>query len=192
MTSRIEVVRQSNALGAEIRGVDLSQPLDDATFAQVNRAFLDHQVIFFRGQTITPHQELAFATRFGAAHDYPFAEGLPECPKVMPVVKERHEAINFGNQWHSDTSYLSEPPIATVLYCKEMPALGGDTLFSNMYLAYDALSDGLKALLGRLTAVNTASLLSFERGPQVGPRVGLLGIHAYRRAEPLLARPAVI
>ncbi len=71
--SRIEVVRLSNALGAEVRGVDLSKPLDDVTFAAVHKAFLDHQVIAFRNQTLTPHQELAFATRFGEAHDYPFA-----------------------------------------------------------------------------------------------------------------------
>lgn len=171
MTSRVEVVRQSNALGAEVRGVDLAKPLDDKTFDAILRAFVDHQVIFLRNQNIMPQQELAFASRFGEPHDYPFAEGLPECPKVMPVIKEPHEGINFGNQWHSDTSYLAEPPLATVLYCKEMPACGGDTLFSNMYLAYDALSEGMKALLDKLTAGNTASLLSYERGLHASVKV---------------------
>lgn len=187
MTSRVDVVRQSNALGAEVRGADLSKPLDDETFDAIHRAFVDHQVIFFREQTITPQQELAFASRFGEPHDYPFAEGLPECPKVMPVIKEPHESINFGNQWHSDTAYLLEPPLATVLYCKEMPARGGDTLFSNMYLAYEGLSEGMKALLGTMSAVNSATVLSFERDRYASVKVK----NAERQQQTEAAHPVV-
>ena len=187
MTSRIEVVRQSNALGAEICGVDLSKPLGNQAWDAIHRAFVEHQVIVLRAQTITPHQELTFASRFGEPHDYPFAEGLPECPKVMPVIKEPHEKINFGNQWHSDTSYLLEPPVATVLYSKDMPAQGGDTLFSNMYLAYDALSEGMKAMLDTMLAVNSATVLSHERDQYASVKVK----NAERQQQTEAAHPVV-
>ena len=158
MAWRVEVVPQSPALGAEIRGVDLSQPLDDETFEAIHRAFLDHQVIFLRDQNLTPPQQLDFASRFGTPNDYPMAEGLPECPKITAIIKEPDETINFGGEcWHSDTTYLEEPPLATIVFAMEIPAIGGDTLFANMYLAYEGVSEGMKALLDGLTAINTSA-----------------------------------
>ena len=168
MARRLEVVPQSPALGAEIRGVDLFRPLDDETFAAIHRAFLDRHVIFLRNQSLTPHQLLDFASRFGTPNDYPMVKGLPECPKVTAVIKEPHETINFGADWHSDTTYLEEPPLATLLLAKEIPAIGGDTLFANMYLAYEGLSKGMQALLDGLGAINTSAvaLSNLEkRGP---------------------------
>ncbi|MCI3952799.1 MAG: taurine dioxygenase, partial [Burkholderiales bacterium] len=96
----------AGALGAEIDGVDIAQPLDDAVIAEIRRAFLEHLVIFFRSQKLTPPQQLAFARRFGEPMEYPQLKGLPECPLVTPVVKLEHERVNFGGIWHSDTSYL--------------------------------------------------------------------------------------
>ena len=161
--SKLEVVRQGAALGAEIRGVDPGGPLDEATAAAIRRAFLEHQVIFFRDRRLSPRKLLAFARHFGSPVEYPFAEGIPECPLVTRIVKEPHERINFGGEWHSDTTYLERPPQVTLLYAVEVPAVGGDTLYSDMYRAYERLSPGMRAMLGRLRAVNTAGLLDREK-----------------------------
>ena len=163
MADTLEIVRQSSALGAELRGMDLSRPVDAETAAALRRAFLEHQVIFFRNQHLTPRQLLAFAKCFGNPVEYPFAEGIPECPLVTEIVKEPHERINFGGEWHSDTTYLDRPPQATLLYAVEVPAAGGDTLYSDMYRAYARLSPGMRTMLGRLRAVNTAALLDREK-----------------------------
>ncbi len=151
----IEVHPVAGALGAEVRGVDLGA-LDDATFEEIHSAFLDHLVLFFRDQKLTPEQQIAFARRFGPIGYYPFVEGLKEHPEIVEVLKEPHETVNFGGIWHSDTSYLARPPLGSVLYAKEIPPVGGDTLFANMYMAYEALSDGMKRLLEGLRAVNSA------------------------------------
>ena len=155
----LEVIPQSGALGAEIHGVDLGDPISESTGREIHRAFLDHQVIFFRGQTLSPPQVLSFARRFGEPADFPFAEGMTACPLVTEIVKEPHETLNFGGEWHSDTAYLKNPPKATILLAKEVPSSGGDTLFANMYEAYDSLSGGMKTMLSSMKAVNTADLI---------------------------------
>ena len=163
MIQKLEVIPQSAALGAELRGVDLGRPLDDETAAAIRRTFLEHQVIFFRDQQLGPRQLLAVAKCFGSPTEYPFAEGIPGFPLVTEIVKEPHERINFGGEWHSDTTYLERPPCATLLYAVEVPAAGGDTLYSDMYRAYARLSPGMRTMLARLRAVNTASLLGREK-----------------------------
>ena len=159
----MEVARQSGALGAEIHDVDLSQPMDRSTLCSIREIFLKHQVICFPGQVLDPGGVLAVARHFGEPVDYPFAQGLRDHPMVTEIVKAEDETINFGGEWHSDTTYLDVPPRATVLYAKEVPATGGDTLFADMYGAYAALSSGMKKLLGGLHAVNTAGLLPREK-----------------------------
>ena len=163
MTQEIEIIPQSAALGAELRGVDLGRPLGAETASAIRRAFLEHQVIFFRDQHVGPRQLLAVAKCFGTPAEYPFAEGIPGFPFVTEIVKEPHERINFGGEWHSDTTYLERPPCATQLYAVEVPAAGGDTLYSDMYRAYAHLSPGMRTMLGRLRAVNTAALLGREK-----------------------------
>ena len=150
----VEPIR--GALGAEISGVDISRPLDDRIVADIRQALLDHLVIFIHDQTLAPAQQLAFAERFGTAEEYPFVKGLDDCPLVVPILKRENETINFGGLWHSDTTYLQAPPMATMLHAKELPPYGGDTLFANMVLAYETLSDGLKRVLDGLSAVNVA------------------------------------
>lgn len=152
----IKVAPLSGAIGAEISGVDLSKPLSDAVVQEIRQAYLDHLVIFFRDQSLTPRQQLAFAERFGEPVEYPFIEGLDDCPMIVPVLKREHETVNFGGIWHSDTAYLETPPMGSMLYAIELPPYGGDTLFANMYRAYDTLSDGMKGLLDGLKAVNSA------------------------------------
>lgn len=154
--ARLDVRPLSGVIGAEVFGADLSGPLDDALIAEIRRALLDHLVIFFRDQELTPERQLDFARRFGDPIEYPFVKGLEGYPLIVPVVKLEHETVNFGGIWHSDTAYLPKPPMGTILYARELPPFGGDTLFANMYLAYETLSSGMKALLDDLVAVNTS------------------------------------
>lgn len=146
----------AGALGAEIGRVDLSRDLPDQTVAEIRRALLEHLVVFFRDQDITPDQQLAFGRRFGQVVEYPFVKGLEGYPLITPVVKLEHETVNFGGVWHSDTTYLEEPPMATLLVAREVPEYGGDTLFANQYLAYETLSDGMKRLLDGMWAVSSS------------------------------------
>jgi|TARA_B100001964_G_scaffold29049_1_gene29548 taurine dioxygenase len=155
--SHIDVHPVSGALGAEITGVDISLPLDAEVVSEIRKALLNHLVIFFQNQVITPQQQLNFAVQFGLPIEYPQLKGLPECPLVTEVIKLEHETMNFGGVWHSDTTYLQQPPMASMLYAIEIPPYGGDTLFSNQYMAYETLSDGLKKTLSELVAVNTSS-----------------------------------
>jgi taurine dioxygenase len=154
--SRLEIRPLSSALGAEIFGVDLADRLDEETVRALRAALLEHLVIFFRDQELSPHDLLALAERFGEVVEYPLIKGLPECPLVLPVIKEPEERANFGGVWHSDTAYLERPAMASLLYAIETPPAGGDTMFANMYLAYETLSSGMRRLLDRLKAVNVA------------------------------------
>ena len=153
----ITVQKIAGAIGAEISGVDLRRELSDETIAEIRRAWHDHVVIFFRDQDISSAQYLAFAERFGAPVEYPFIRGLDGFPVITPVIKLEHERINFGGMWHSDTTYLETPPMGTFLLARELPPQGGDTLFANQYLAYEALSDGLKRTVDSLTGVSSSA-----------------------------------
>jgi len=152
----LEVAPLSGGLGAEIRGVDLSAPLDEASVAAIRTAWLEHLVVFFLDQDVTPAEQLAFAHRIGEPVEYPFVSGLTDYPVITPVVKLEHETRNFGGIWHSDTAYQQCPPMATMLLARELPPRGGDTLFANMYLAYESLSPGLRRTLDGLRAVNSS------------------------------------
>lgn len=153
----IEVHPVSGAIGAEIHGVDLSKEPGDETIAEIRQALLDHLVIFFRDQDITPEQHLAFAKRFGEPVEYPLVKGLEGLPEIVPVVKLEHETVNFGGLWHSDTTYLEKPPLGSILVARELPPFGGDTLFANMYMAYETLSDGMKEILSGLRGVSASN-----------------------------------
>jgi taurine dioxygenase len=146
----------AGALGAEIEGVNAAQPLADEVVAEVRHALLDHLVVFLRNQSLTPEQQVVFARAFGEPIEYPQLKGLPGCPLITPVVKLPHERVNFGGIWHSDTTYLAGPPMASMLYAIETPPYGGDTLFANQYLAYETLSEGLKRTLDPLTGISSS------------------------------------
>ena len=156
-SNALEVRPVAGALGAEILGVDLSHDLGDESVAAIREAWLKHLVIFFRDQTLPPERFLAVARRFGEAVEYPFIKGIEGFPEITPVIKLEHETMNFGGLWHSDTAYLERPPMATMLIAREVPPFGGDTLFANMYLAYETLSDGMKRLLDGLVTVNSSA-----------------------------------
>jgi taurine dioxygenase len=187
----------AGALGAEIEGVDLSRPLEAATIAALRRALLEHLVLFFRGQKLTPQQQLAFARAFGEPVEYPQLKGLPDCPLITPVVKLEHERVNFGGVWHSDTTYLERPPMGSMLYAIEIPPYGGDTLFANQYLAYEALSDGLKRTLDGLVGVNTSTKAAASKTREDRMRAAgaelkvLVGEHPVVRTHPETGRKAL-
>ena len=153
----VEIRPLTGAIGAEISGVDISKALTAQTVDEIRQALLAHLVIFLRDQDITPAQQLAFVSRFGEPDIYPFVKGLDDYPQITPVLKRPEETINFGGIWHSDTVYQAEPPMATVLYAKELPPIGGDTLFASQYQAYESLSAPLRTFLEGLTAVNSAA-----------------------------------
>ena len=157
MTQSLKVRRAAGALGAELSGVDLSADLPDATIAAIRAALVEHQVIFFRDQALTPAQQVRFGARFGPLNIHPYVAGMASQPEVMEVIKEPQDRVNFGGGWHSDMSFLERPAIGSILYAVETPEVGGDTLFASQAAAYDALSSGLKATLEGLNAVHSAA-----------------------------------
>ena len=144
-------------IGAEVLGVDLSRPLGDGLAADLRRALVDHLVLFFRDQALAPEHQLAFTRLYGPVLRVPYVKHLDEHPDIIAVLKEADERniSTFGNAWHSDFSFLERPPMGSVLYAREVPSHGGDTLFANMYAAYDALSDGMKRMLAGLGALHS-------------------------------------
>lgn len=147
----------AGALGAEVYGVGSLANASDETISRIRELWLEHSVIFFREQPLEPKDFVAFARRFGDVVHYPFLKGLDEAPEVITVAKREDERVNFGGLWHTDTAYLDQPPMATMLVAREIPPFGGDTLFASAYAAYDALSDGMKKLLDPLKAINSSA-----------------------------------
>ena len=157
--SALEVRPISGALGAEVSGVDLGR-LDDAGVAGVRRALLDHGVIFFRNQSFDAEQHKALARRFGDIFVHPNYAGTQADPEVVMIRREPGDTKIVGEDWHTDTTMMAEPPMGAILFAIETPPYGGDTLFSSQTLAYDALSDGMKRLVGGLRAVHTDRLVA--------------------------------
>src|SRR6476619_2332198 len=153
----MQVKKVAGALGAELSGIDLAKGLDKAQAAEVRQALLNHQVIFLRKQPLTSAQFLAFARAMGEPVEYPFVKGLPDYPQIIEVKKLEHEKVNFGGIWHSDTTYLQEPPMGSMLLAKEVPPYGGDTQFASQYAAYDALSATMKRLLEGLVGISSSA-----------------------------------
>ncbi|MDE2487436.1 MAG: TauD/TfdA family dioxygenase [Alphaproteobacteria bacterium] len=155
--TNLKIRRVAGALGAEISGVDLSQDLSDETVAAIRAAFVEHQVIFFRDQQLTPAQQVRLGARFGPLNIHPYVSGMAGHPEVMEIIKEPQDRVNFGGGWHSDMSFLERPAIGSILYAVEIPGFGGDTLFASQAADYEALSPGLKATLEGLNAVHSAN-----------------------------------
>jgi len=166
--SRVSAVRVEllcGAGGAEISGVDASRPLAPETVAALRRALAEHCVIFLRDQDLTPDQQEAFARHFGPLVRTPFIRPLEGHPDMMRIVREADEKkkLNFGGRWHSDLTFAEAPVLGTCLYARESPAVGGDTIWSNQMLAFEALSPGMRRLLEGLTVLHSAKR---SYGPQ--------------------------
>ena len=155
----------SHALGAEVQGVDLAQPLSNSEFDQIHRTFLERGILLFRDQKITREQHIAFSRRFGELdrHDSLPRDRHPDYPELLLVTNIPKESGKpsdskyTGQQWHSDLSFTPVPSLGSLLRGITIPPVGGDTMFTNMYMAYDALSDGMKKLLEGLHGIHTGS-----------------------------------
>jgi taurine dioxygenase len=152
----IEVRKSSPNIGAEIHGIDLSQPLGEEQFGEVHAALMEHLVIFFRDQRMSPEQQKELGRRFGRLHVHPAAPGvLPGHPEVFVIKADEGSKFVAGEDWHTDVSCEAEPPMGTMLYLTTVPPDGGgDTLFASMYLAYERLSEPIKKLVDGMTAIH--------------------------------------
>ncbi len=156
LSNTIEVRPIAGAVGAELHGVDLAQHLPDQTIADIRAALGQWGVVFFREQRLSEAQHIALAERFGKININRFFRAVEGWPQIAEVRKEPEQKTNIGGGWHTDHSYDQIPALGSMLYAREVPAFGGDTMFASMYAAYDALSDGLKHTLGGLRAVHSS------------------------------------
>lgn len=179
--SHILVEPLTGHIGAEISGVTLAEPLADPVVDEINRALLTHLVVFFRDQEITPAQHKAFAENFGDFHIHPLAGGgmggsaggvLGDHPEIIVLESDETTKIN-ADRWHSDVTYDTHPPMGSILHAKILPESGGDTIWVNLYAAYEALSAHMQRLLDPLVAIHdgitesvVARYMSQSDGPQ--------------------------
>lgn len=170
---QLSVTKLSDALGAEIRGVDLSRPVPDALFEQIVESWLEHIVIVFPDQKLSNEQHIEFSRRFGTLEVHPSRKhNVKENPELLLLTNRKDEAGNYvslrdgGSIWHSDLSYMAEPSRCSLLYALDVPVDGGDTEWANMYLAYETLPKDLKARIAGLRAIHQFDLLE---NPRFGP-----------------------
>lgn len=153
----MKIKRLAGAVGAEIEGVDLARGIDAPLAAELRGVLLEHGVIFLRGQRLGPQQFLDFARAMGEPIEYPFVKGIEGFPHIIEVKKLEHERHNFGGVWHSDTTYLPQPPMGSMLLAREVPPYGGDTLFASQVHAYEALSPTMQRLLDGLVGISSSA-----------------------------------
>ena len=164
--SEFEVRRLGAAAGAEITGLDLSQPMGNETFSKLNDALLSHHVLCFPDQSLSLEELRSFARCWGDLAVHPNLRAMEGYPEIVGVERQPGDSGHLGSEWHNDTTSLEKPPMATLMYAKVVPPVGGDTLFANQYLAYEALSDGMRSMLDGLKAVH-------GDGRVAGPRAAL-------------------
>ncbi|MEX2326997.1 MAG: TauD/TfdA family dioxygenase [Pseudomonadales bacterium] len=154
----MQITPITGALGAEVTGVDLSEPLPADLDQEIHAAFLEHLVLCFRDQQLTPESLYELTQRMGGVGETPYLTGLAKLPDVVPIIKEAREKspITFGAGWHTDFTFQALPPGRTLLYALDVPPAGGDTLYANLYLAYEALSPGMQEMLEGMTAIHSS------------------------------------
>lgn len=152
--TRLKTTPLTPAIGAVVEGIDLAGPLEEEAIGEIGAALDERLVLFFQDQSLTPVQQRDFAARFGPLYRHPFYPGHDDAPEIMVL---EHDATRRANsdRWHNDVTYLATPPKAAVLYAQEIPALGGDTLWANMYLAYEALSAPMREFVAKLRGVHS-------------------------------------
>jgi len=182
----ITITPVNPVIGAELSGFDLREELSDEDIGFIQDALNTYQVVFFRDQDITTEQHLAFGRRFGELHVHPVVRGKPrsEWTEVMPVYADANTKRIAGDKWHTDVSCDEKPPMSSILHLKLIPESGGDTLFSSMYAAYDALSEPMKAMLGELTATH-------DGGPNYRDRARRNSESEAGRVNPVAVHPVV-
>ena len=183
----LEIAPLTPSIGAEIRGVDLARPLDAATVGHLRAALLDWKVLFFRDQDITTEQHLAFARNFGDLEVHPFAPEKPGYPEVLAITHDR-DSRGRENTWHSDVTWREKPSLGSILRAIEVPPVGGDTLFADMYAAYEGLSDEVKVQIEGCVAVHDFAHFRIgmrKRGKSEEE------IEAFNKAYPMVEHPIV-
>jgi len=185
-TGDVSILPLTAVLGAELHGISLGDELSDATIKVIQEALDRYQVIFFRDQNMTTEQHLALGRRFGELHVHPTVRGKPRCEwtEIMPVHADAATARIAGDKWHTDVSCDEKPPASSILHLTTVPATGGDTLFSSMYAAYDALSRPMQHLLGELTATH-------DGGPNYTDRAQRNRENNPWRVDPVAVHPVV-
>lgn len=153
--STLDIRPASATTGAEIHGVDLTEPLTHRTYREIRNALNNYGVIFFRDQHLTPGQHVAFAEWFGEILVTDFMNPVPDYPMITIIGKEPEQTRNVGGNWHTDHPFNDIPPLGSILIARELPSVGGDTMFASMYDAYDRLSEGLKRTLEGMRAVQS-------------------------------------
>jgi taurine dioxygenase len=200
-TTKLDVQPISGALGAEVYGVDLGDDLDAAVVAEIRGALLEHGVIFFRDQEFDARQHKALARRFGDIFVHPNYYGVVPDPEILEIRREPGDTRVVGEEWHTDTTMMAQPPMGAILYAIEVPPYGGDTLFASQYRAYDTLSDGMKRMLAGLRAVHSDRKVA---GPQSRVNAGrstkardddawreTVNVHPVVRTHPETGRPVL-
>ena len=192
--SRIDVAPLAGALGASVTGLDLSRPLDDAVFAEIERAFLENLVVVFPEQDISPADHLAFTRRIGPVEPHPLGSrrGLADHPEVMVLENRPGQPGPRNDFWHSDISFGEMPPAVSILYAIEVTTGRSDTMFCNMYAAYETLSEELQRMLDGLSAMHTAERLVREVPNRLSVDVAPAAVkHPVVRTHPGTGRKAL-
>jgi taurine dioxygenase len=188
MAVPFHLIPVSPTLGARIEGIDLSQPLSDTAVAALRQALLDHEVLFFENQELTPAQQRDFAARFGKLHVHPIRPSVPGMPEVLVLDNQPASETDNGN-WRADTTFIETPPLGSILYAREVPPLGGDTIWSSLRAAYNGLSERLRDFLATLDAEHD---LTRSFPPEAAS--SSFGIERYswaRREHPPVVHPVV-
>ena len=189
---RISVTPLSPVIGAEVSGVDLSQPLGNLLFQEIHDALIEHQVIFFRDQEMTLEQHKAFGRLFGALHVHPAAPATDGDEEVVTIhADENSTSVSGGQMWHTDVSADDEPPMGSILHLQQVPEPGGDTLFASMYAAYEALSDEMKTFLGGAKAWHSSEKRRKARYGHLGQLRDIMpskALHPIVRTHPVSGR----
>lgn len=192
MDTNIIVRKLTPVIGAEIFGVDLARPLGNHAFQVVHDALMENLVVFFRDQSMDHAQQKAFGARFGALHVHPAAPSVPDHPEVMLIHADANSKFVNGESWHSDVSCEAEPPMGSILHMRTLPDVGGDTLFANMYAAWDALSAPMRGMLEGLTALHDGEALYRGRyGTDDRGRTYPCAEHPVARTHPVTGRKAL-
>lgn len=188
-----EVNLLCGAGGAELSGVDAARPLGGEVVAELRRALAEHCVIFLRDQDLTPDQQKAFARHFGPLSQTPFIKPLADHPEMMRIVREPQESkkLNFGGRWHSDMTFSPEPVLGTCLYARESPAVGGDTIWTNQMLAFEALSPALQRTLEGLRVMHSARRSYGPQGVYADDDLKSMRIKASEEALKEQAHPCI-
>ena len=191
----IDVRPLTPRIGAEVFGVDLTEPLGNQTFQEIHDALMAHQAIFFRDQELTIEAHKALGRSFGELHIHPGSPGPDGHPELLIVHADKDSTRVAGERWHTDVSCDEEPPMGSILHLWEVPESGGDTLFASMYAAYEALSEPIKRFLEPLTATHDGEQVYrgryAERGVDDTGKVYPRAVHPIIRTHPVTGRKAL-